>query len=185
MTFDGLYAYHYDAWGRLVQINEATVTAPGGPTDPVVLNGLVKRYAYDGHGRLVQTESPRPDATLANAAATNLPLRVERFYYDGIRRVQEVVQDVAAPNGNGTRLADSAWLEREYIWGPGDSAGGPGGVDELLAQFAGSDTQGQGNPWWPLQDAKASAFSRIHWGLESPKPPNKRPRAPATPRRAT
>ena len=54
LTFDGTYAYQYDAWNRLVQVNAAVVT-----NGAVVLDRLLKHHTYDGLGRLVRTLCPR------------------------------------------------------------------------------------------------------------------------------
>ncbi len=98
LSFDGKYAYVYDAWSRLVQINHCnvdqqliTVPPSGAPYlfAPTLVGSLVKRYTYDGLGRLVRTYSPWPSAELAVAGL----VRSERFYYDGSRRIQEVVID--------------------------------------------------------------------------------------------
>jgi hypothetical protein len=88
LAFDGQYAYQYDAWNRLVQVNRATLS----PTDPQELaylqvGPMVKHFTYDAFGRLVRTQSPYPDPDDPDG------LRSERFYYDGVRRVQEVVSD--------------------------------------------------------------------------------------------
>jgi len=59
LTFDGTYAYQYDAWNRLVQVNAAYEQTPGAPNTPVVLDRLLKHHTYDGLGRLVRTLCPR------------------------------------------------------------------------------------------------------------------------------
>jgi len=162
LTFDGEYVYQYDAWGRLIQVNLGTPSA-GEPGYTVGL--LVKGYSYDAWGRLSRIVSPFP-------APGSAQVRVERLHYDGVRRIQEVLTDPvlnlgdAADQGNseaqgqvgegvdGQTLPGSvnepvpgttlSWLEREYVWGPGDSFAG---VDELLVQF-----DKTGEPWFTLHD---------------------------------
>ena len=97
---DGAFFYQYDAWNRLVQVNEAlanqgfTATGPGADENPVAAQErwwpgrMLKHYKYDGLGRLIETQSPYPDVETALGR-----LRTERFYYDGVRRIQEVVTD--------------------------------------------------------------------------------------------
>jgi len=154
--------YQYDAWGRVVQVNQASVAggSPGGVTDTLTVGALVKHFTYDGVGRLIAVRSPRPGPSGANTSGSNVPVRDEHLYYDGIRRVQEVVHDFSTPDGNGDRELQVALLTREYIWGPGD---GPAGVDELLAMF---DGEAQGKPWWVLQDAGGDIVAIC----ESPQP---------------
>lgn len=97
---DGVYFYQYDAWNRLVQINQAIVN-PNAPTmeptseDPIPLHEepwfpgvLIKHFKYDGLGRLAETQSPYPSPQAGTG-----DVRTERFFYDGIRRIQERVID--------------------------------------------------------------------------------------------
>ena len=162
LTYDGTHFYQYDAWGRVVQVNQASVAggSPGGPTDTLTVGALVKHFTYDGVGRLIAVRSPRPGPSGSNTSGSNVPVRDEHLYYDGIRRVQEVVHDFSTPDGNGDRELQVALLTREYIWGPGD---GPAGVDELLAMF---DGEAQGKPWRVLQDAGGDIVAIC----ESPQP---------------
>ncbi len=170
LVFDGNYYFQYDAWNRLVQVNEATDMGGAG----IVLGDLVKHYLYDGLGRLVRTQSP---------AGGGSSVRTERFYYDGLRRIQEFVTEPLTPLagidgdptleaiaeqtvspqtnpdaqsaptgfeqeqlgggiGGGTPVGSIA---REYVWGPGDT--GPG-FDELLVQY-----DENGEEAWAIQDA--------------------------------
>ena len=113
LRFDGTYVYQYDAWNRLVQVNQASWDAQAGA--PVV-GALVKRWVYDAFGRVVQTRSPITGGEYE-----------ERFVYDGVRRVQEWVTDTSV-------VSPAELLEREYVWGFG------GGTDELLVEFDGFGT---------------------------------------------
>lgn len=167
LIFDGEYFYQYDAWNRLIQINQASIDplASDPATEPIAIGVMVKHYTYDGFGRLVRTQSPFP-----NASSSNNQNRTERFYYDGVRRVIEYNIDPIISGGpggggpggghggdqsavnfgeensqiNGIQVMD-AYQNRAYIWGPGD---GLGGVDELLVQF--DRTQ---DAVWVIQDA--------------------------------
>ncbi|MFG0243500.1 MAG: polymorphic toxin-type HINT domain-containing protein [Phycisphaerales bacterium JB054] len=167
LIFDGNYYFQYDAWNRLVQVNNATPDGMGG----VTMGSLRKHFMYDGLGRLVRTQTPFPSESR---------LRTERFYYDGLRRIQELVtnpittlggasgdpelealasQTVAPESNPDEATAPSGYeqgqltlggsggavgvVEREYVWGPGDN-----GFDELLVQY-----DKFGNEAWAIQDA--------------------------------
>lgn len=168
LIFDGEYCYQYDAWDRLVQVNEATIDGQG----DIELGDLVKTFMYDGLGRLVRVQTPSPPGSTA--------LRTERLYYDGLRRIQELVLNptttLGGAQGNSEleQIAEEtvAWetnpdqataptgyeeeqqllsgggavvgtVRREYVWGPGDN-----GFDELLVQYDQTDAEA-----WPIQDA--------------------------------
>ncbi len=101
LQFDGQYYYQYDAWNRLIQVNQAVAT--GSPSGPIVIGLMVKHHTYDGVGRLVRTQSPYPDPQSGGAAGE---LRSERFYYDGVRRIQEVVIDPLADGDSAMNSGD-------------------------------------------------------------------------------
>ena len=86
--FDGEYAYQYDAWGRVVQINKAVADYDGGGIQVGYTPDLnmTKHYVYDGFGRLVRTTSPVPDPETSTGDVRSI-----HFYYDGARRIQEVI----------------------------------------------------------------------------------------------
>jgi YD repeat-containing protein len=101
LVFDGMYFYQYDAWNRLLQVNEKGSLTAGmfdgagnlpnegtGAVDPEDIGPVLKHHAYDGLGRLVRTASPIPGGTTPTGGAA---IVTERYYYDGIRRVQEVM----------------------------------------------------------------------------------------------
>jgi YD repeat-containing protein len=182
LAFDGSFFYQYDAWNRLLQINQATLGAGGGLQD-VVPGAFVKSYSYDGLGRLIRTLSAYPAPPTLSTLR-----RSERFYYDGIRRLQEVVLDPvastktaddsgdpelialeAANNPETTPDEDTATLAFEK--GQEDDVGGGIPIqpqsslireyvwgrgdnrpDELLVQYA-PGAQGARTPWWVVQDA--------------------------------
>ena len=83
----------------------------------------------------MRTESP---------SASSTGYFIEDAYYDGLRRIQERVSEPGV-------LAEQ--MNREYVWGPGDSASGGGGFDELLIQFDGDDWSTRNIGWWSLHDA--------------------------------
>ncbi len=58
------------------------------------------------------------------------------------------------PGGPGGPGGPDRWLDREYIWGPGDR-----GLDELLAQY-----DRHGLPSWPVQDQGADAIALLDLG---------------------
>ena len=88
--FDGNYGYHYDAWGRVVQISEATPDYDGGGAQTGFTYGaMLKHFVYDGYGRLIRTTSPVPDSEGGESTES----RSLSFYYDGARRVQEILND--------------------------------------------------------------------------------------------
>jgi len=157
LEFDGQYFYQYDAWNRLIQVNEAE-------WDPIAeeidIGDLVKNYTYDGHGRLIRILSPFPDP----GSAASGDFRTERLYYDGIRRIQEVVIDPVQGNQNGQNSEEedgqigggtaAEHLEREYVWGPGDN-----GFDELLVQY-----DSAGAAWWAIMDAGGDLVALCDFG---------------------
>lgn len=93
LVFDGVHAFQYDAFGRVIQINRASLPA-NAPREvaSLVVGGIVKHYTYDAFGRLIRVQSPFPDPESGGDGG----LRVERLYYDGLRRVQEVIVDPVA-----------------------------------------------------------------------------------------
>ncbi len=136
LVFDGRYYFHFDAFNRLVQVNQASwhwdpSAAP--PAWVLDYGDAVRRYRYDGFGRLIRTESPLRPGSAASGFFT------EDFYYDGVRRIQERTTDPDA----GT--ADQ--LRREYVWGGGDA-----GFDELLVQHDGDEWAERNAGWWSLFD---------------------------------
>ena len=74
LTFDGVYAYHYDAWNRLVQVSNAYRDSGG-----VVQEGsIITTMRYDGLGRrIVKHVQHHGDH---NA--------VQHAYYDGQRQIE-------------------------------------------------------------------------------------------------
>lgn len=110
LSFDGTYAYQYDAWNRLVQVNlahlgpvgESFMLGEGTPVPQnIILDALIKHYTYDGLGRLVRTQSPYP------MAGQGADIRTERFYYDGVRRIQELNIDPLVALENAMQSGDS------------------------------------------------------------------------------
>jgi YD repeat-containing protein len=102
LIFDGVHAFQYDAWGRVVQINRAHLEPllenhfgdpPSAPLPSgIVVDELVKHYTYDAFGRLIRVQSPWPEP-----GEWSQDLRSERLYYDGLRRIQEVIIDPLLP----------------------------------------------------------------------------------------
>ena len=94
LTYDGQFAYLYDAWGRLVQVHEATWNCT---TESVIYGPVLRSYLFDGLGRMVQSTRPTSGSPL-----------ITRHLYDGVRRIQDHLDD-----GGGFTL------ESEYVWGFG------------------------------------------------------------------
>ncbi|MBX3382772.1 MAG: hypothetical protein KF864_04595 [Phycisphaeraceae bacterium] len=189
---DGAFFYQYDAWNRLVQVNEAipnqgfTGPGPGADENPVAAQErwwpgrMLKHYKYDGLGRLVETQSPYPDVETALGR-----LRTERFYYDGVRRIQEVVTDpllmlgLAAESGNpelqqavanaapfGEVAADpqTATLESEEVQMMGGESL-PAAVTTLHREYV----WGPGDAWgWGVDEllAQYDQGRRASWPLQ-------------------
>jgi len=132
IVFDGSYFYQYDAFNRLVQVNEnGTLSADPEASDfdsegrvksdsVDKIGDLVASYVYDGLGRLIQKEN--------NAEIT------ENYYYDGVRRIQEVIDDE---------------VDREYIYGPDY-------VDEFIVQIDSDD-----KAFYMLQDANYNVMALV------------------------
>lgn len=102
--FDGEYGYHYDAWGRVVQISEAEPVIEiidGNEVQTGFTYGaMLKHFVYDGYGRLIRTTSPVADP----GGGESTDSRSLSFYYDGARRVQEILND-EAPTIEGALLS--------------------------------------------------------------------------------
>jgi hypothetical protein len=97
LAYDGKYFYQYDAWNRLIQINDASQThwiwfewtgqrlgtprirQPGGQylgeCPPDTIGPVIKHYNYDGVGRLYRTSSPlqAPEGLFFQIANPNPP----------------------------------------------------------------------------------------------------------------
>src|ERR1044071_3846602 len=61
---DGLFIYQYDAWNRLIQVNQlgtVAIETVGANAFKIIsadqLGALVCRYSYDGFGRLIVKEN--------------------------------------------------------------------------------------------------------------------------------
>ncbi|HLP84363.1 MAG TPA: polymorphic toxin-type HINT domain-containing protein [Phycisphaerales bacterium] len=96
LAFDGTYRYSYDAWNRLVQINEAVlpINAPAKPSlDDIIVGSVNRHFTYDGLGRLIRTQRPFTYEYVRGVGTQPVEMigfLSERYYYDGIRRIQEV-----------------------------------------------------------------------------------------------
>ncbi|MFN9974697.1 MAG: hypothetical protein ACK58T_32880 [Phycisphaerae bacterium] len=130
LVYDGAYFYQYDAWNRLIQVNDATGThwvwfegynANGGqklgtprwkPPEgqfpgtcpPATIGPVIKHYNYDGVGRVVRTTTPLTAEWFGAGYTFNgsaTATRSERFFYDGARRVQDIVTDPVLMNEEG------------------------------------------------------------------------------------
>lgn len=104
--FDGEYGYHFDAWGRVVQINEATADYDdtSGQQVGFTYGAMVKHFVYDGFGRLVRTSSPVDDPDVGESAEI---IQSVSFFYDGARRVQEIINDPVSTIAGALNSGDS------------------------------------------------------------------------------
>jgi hypothetical protein len=124
--------------------------------DPASATGLTRteRFYYDGIRRIQElvtdplvsqeTAGDSPNAALAQAAADSAPSDPNPDGSASTLGLEQTLQSNPGILGGTTTVT---YLAREYIWGPGD---GPGGVDELLVQYASTSRT---KPWWVLQDA--------------------------------
>ena len=157
---------------RRAQINEAS---PGG-NGQVVMGDLLKHFMYDGLGRLVRTQTPvtpgsanlrterfyydgirriqefvtNPVVTLGGAGGDPV---LETLAAESVATGANPDQQTAPAPYEQSQLtlggggAVSGTVQREYVWGPGDSGSG-GGFDELLVQY-----DRDGEEAWAIQDA--------------------------------
>ena len=142
LTCDGIYVYQYDAFNRLVQVNQlGNVTVQADGTLAGAPGPWVKHYTYDGLGRLIRTQSPWPWPEANPIAAQS-----ERYYYDGFRRIQKVLVDPIAVDDDKqpikinkevdftrVNVQYNAAVNREYVWDIADT-------DRLLCQYSSNGT---------------------------------------------
>jgi hypothetical protein len=183
MIFDGRYAYQYDAWGRLVQINEAEADAQS--PQGFQAGAFVRHFLYDGLGRMVRATSAYPEPDMESTQTRSV-----RYYYDGARCIQEVLTDpvlnmetaqasgdpnlqLAADGSTSTPGTDGkstpAGMENSLVEGGlnptplhrnihREYVWGPGdnGFDEIWLQADHLD-----NEWWTLQDAGGDVVATV------------------------
>lgn len=134
--------FAYDGLGRLIR----TMSPYPAPSDTNVIL-RPEHYYYDGVRR-IQEIVGHPIFNLETLTQSqNSTLAVLAYVEFGIGKPPD-------PKGASTTLEkaqleqlganSTAYLSREYVWGPGN---GRGGVDELLVQFDRNRA-----PWWVLQD---------------------------------
>jgi YD repeat-containing protein len=124
LTGDGRFLYHYDAFNRLVCVEDTQVVVD--PQDPGS-SQIVLTFAYDALGRLISRLTPWD---LADTTET----RIETYWYEGSRRIQDLVIDPYPAGipwmGLEAPLPQAqVRMEHEYVY-----AAHPGaGVDDLHA----------------------------------------------------
>ncbi|RMF79988.1 MAG: hypothetical protein D6744_08600, partial [Planctomycetota bacterium] len=85
LVLDGQFFYQYDAWNRLIQVNErgaltaADIQPTGLPAAGLHPGPLRMRFVYDGRGRVVAKHMPDPYYATQTYS--------ELYYYDGVRRI--------------------------------------------------------------------------------------------------
>ncbi|HYD00677.1 MAG TPA: hypothetical protein VEB22_05570 [Phycisphaerales bacterium] len=125
---DSLFYYHYDAWGRLVQVNVAKYSEGLGGTPEWVSSDVIRHLVYDGLGRLIRVQAPVTAPVLdPQVQQVELlgPMRSELLYYDGVRRITEVVVDPVDPKAVALISEDLA--EQQAAQQTQGESGGPGG----------------------------------------------------------
>ena len=175
LVYDGIYFYQYDAWGRLIQVNQTTslLEAPSSapapspcPEGPFTIGAMIKHFTYDGLGRLVRVQSPWPDSDNASGG-----VRSERFYYDGARRIQELVTDPIAtielletPEGAGNNPELNELMNQTVpgeILGSGDGSANPMNLESGLLENP-STVIGSGGT--PLPTSLSGLEREYVWG---------------------
>lgn len=140
---------------------------------PLTIGGMVKHFTYDGLGRLIRTESPYPDPSTTSGQLRTERFyydgirRIQEVVTDpildtgtaaasgdsdamsAVASSEEVDPKAATLKTEENQAAASGgapvvYLDREYVWGPGD---GNAGVDELLVQYDRNRL-----PGWIMQD---------------------------------
>lgn len=131
VAFDGTHYYQYDAWNRLVQVNEAGTLTVGETYSDFDSQGQylpcpgantpgpwIVRYVYDALGRLIEKQTP--------VIGGQSEIRREEYHYDGVRRIQELVRReatvIVVPEGEGG--------ESNPEGEPGDPVPGELGLEE-------------------------------------------------------
>ena len=104
--FDGTYGYEYDAWGRVVEISNATTFVDSVTGEVSVEYGdMLKHFVYDGFGRLIRTTSPVDDDPGDGLPAESV--QSISFFYDGARRIQEIINDQVLSIAGALNSGDS------------------------------------------------------------------------------
>jgi YD repeat-containing protein len=133
LVLDDGYFYQYDAWQRLIQINQkGTLTSSSFLSDGSIdlsstdeAGPMVRNLAYDAIGRLVRTQRPITD--------TEGQLRIERYYYDGVRRIQEVYSDpIVGIGGDPEFLGEDVQLMQQILLERGVDPEGSSALLDLM-----------------------------------------------------
>jgi len=93
LTFDGNYAYIYDAWGRQVEVKHAFITKDANGTKTYHEGSTISTSLYDGRGRRIRKQ-------ITNSGDQNYTYI---YYYDGYRIIEE-------RNGSDQTI-------KTYVWG--------------------------------------------------------------------
>ncbi|MCO6438436.1 MAG: hypothetical protein J5J06_15205, partial [Phycisphaerae bacterium] len=162
LVCDGDYFYQYDAFHRLIQINEffddgipqfSQFSVDGTPLDPNDVGPVLARFCYDGLGRLITIDQ------LANALGDKWQ-QID-LYYDGFRRIQESIYtpstggiggfgDMMEMFGGTGGPSPTQYATVDYIWAPDE-------VDQLLVQLKSDVAQ----PHYALTDASHNVTALV------------------------
>ncbi len=129
MTYDGVFAYTYDAWNRLVQVTKA-YRSPSG-TGNLSYGSVVNEVRYDGLGRRIVK-------AVKNSA--DLDCTYHYYYNPGGQSIIET------RNGSNQTL-------KQHVWGSPGSY-----IDELVQTSLNDDPADSGEQdceshYWVMQDA--------------------------------
>lgn len=147
LTF--LKGYSYDGLGRLIRTQ-----SPYPDAENAEGGNRIERFYYDGVRR-IQEVVIDPASSLGEALTSGSSemqsAALQSQQSSGVSNAALNLEEEATPVGveaeqmnsgessnseGGTFGTTVTYVEREYIWGPGDGWGGGGaGVDELVAQF--------------------------------------------------
>jgi len=138
LTFDGNYAYTYDAWNRQIMVKRAYITKDPTTGNKTYAEGsAISTSLYDGQGRRVK----KAITNCGDLDATHV------YYYDGQRMIEE-------RNGSGQLL-------KTYVWGQQY-------IDELLAIHVPTSLTGSAsNPgakqtFWAMHDANYNVIGIVN-----------------------
>jgi YD repeat-containing protein len=146
LVSDGAHYFQYDAFNRLVQVNQMgtlTLDANGEPTGTAHPGPWLVHYTYDAMGRLARRQAPWVPVSEGGGQYDDAEriIRIEEYAYDGLRRISEFfydpIQVYDGPKSLKEKIeiptegwAPISYLNRQYVYGPGDQHG----LDEYVLE---------------------------------------------------